>query len=98
VLVSGTQLLVVRGLVATVGGVPVTEGWLHVGAAFAMIVSAVPVTPGGWGTGDAAFVFFFAQAGIVAAQAAAVCLLYRLMWYAIGAIGAAIAFVKQGAR
>jgi uncharacterized protein (TIRG00374 family) len=93
-LVSGTQLAVVRGLVVTVGATPHTEAWLHVGAAFSMIVSAIPVSPGSWGTGDAAFVFFLGRAGVVASAAAAVCLLYRLMWYASGAIGAVSAFVR----
>jgi uncharacterized membrane protein YbhN (UPF0104 family) len=93
-LVSGTQLLVVRGLVATLGAHPGEESWVYVGSAFAMIVGAVPVTPGGWGTSDAAYVFFLGRAGIAPAQAAAVCLLYRLMWYATGSMGAFSAFAR----
>jgi uncharacterized protein (TIRG00374 family) len=94
-LVSGSQLLVIRALVATLGASPrLGEAWVHVGAAFSMMVGAVPITPGAWGTADAAFVFFFGRAGIAPATAAAVSLLYRLMWYATGSMGAVSAFAR----
>jgi uncharacterized membrane protein YbhN (UPF0104 family) len=92
--VSTCQLLVVRGLIAAVGATSTAEGWLHVGAAFSFIVGAVPVTPGGWGTTDAAFVFFLGRGGVGPASAAAVCLLYRLMWYTNGSLGAVSAFAR----
>lgn len=92
--VSGIQLLVVRGLVAAVGASPAHEGWMYVGTTFSMIVGAVPALPGGWGTADAAFVFFLARAGVAASVAAAACLLYRIFWYASGIIGALLSLAR----
>lgn len=96
--VSSAQLLVVRGLVAALGVTPNGEGWLVVGTSFAMIVAAVPAAPGGWGTAEAAYVFFLGRAGVPAPAAAAVCLLYRLMWYATGSIGAVSALTRADRR
>lgn len=95
-LVSGCQLFVVRGLVAALAAVPRegAEAWLHVGAAFAMTVAALPISPGGWGTSEAAYVLFLGHAGIAAPAATAVCLLYRLMWYLTGSMGAVSAFAR----
>jgi uncharacterized membrane protein YbhN (UPF0104 family) len=53
----------------------------------AFIVGAIPALPGGWGTGDAAFVFFLSKAGLAPSTALAVGLLYRLFWYCSGGIG-----------
>lgn len=99
-LVSACQLLVVRGLVAALGVTPTSEAWLVVGTSFAMIVGAIPAAPGGWGTAEAAYVFFLGRAGVPAPAAAAVCVLYRLMWYATGSIGAvsALARADRGER
>jgi uncharacterized protein (TIRG00374 family) len=100
ILVSAAQLLVVRGLVAALGVSPNGEAWLFVGVAFAMVVSALPTSPGAWGTAEAAYVFFLGRAGVPAPAATAVCLLYRLMWYATGSIGAvsALARADRGER
>jgi glycosyltransferase 2 family protein len=89
-LVAAAQLAVVRGLVVVVGGSPAAaaEKWVYVGTAIAFIVAAVPALPGGWGTADAAYVFFFGLAGIPVGAALAVCLLYRLFWYLSGVAGA----------
>jgi uncharacterized membrane protein YbhN (UPF0104 family) len=54
----------------------------------AFIVAAVPALPGGWGTADAAYIFFFGMAGLSVGTALAVCLLYRLFWYLSGVSGA----------
>jgi len=91
-LVAAVQLAVVRGLVVVVGGSPVAaaEKWVYVGTAIAFIVAAVPALPGGWGTADAAYVFFFGLAGIPVGAALAVCLLYRLFWYLSGVAGAVL--------
>lgn len=88
--VAAVQLAVVRGLVVVVGGSPAAAGekWVYVGTAMAFIVAAVPALPGGWGTADAAYVFFFGLAGIPVGAALAVCLLYRLFWYLSGVAGA----------
>lgn len=94
-LVSGTQLLVVRGLIAALGVTPEHEALVYVGTTFGMIVAAVPVTPGAWGTAEAAYVFFLGQAGVAAPAAAAVCLLYRVFWYASGVVGAGSALARN---
>lgn len=92
-LVAIAQFAAIRGLVFALGA-PVTgsgsERWIYVGTAMAFIVAAVPALPGGWGTADAAYVFFFGLAGISAATALAVCLVYRLFWYLSGVVGAVL--------
>ena len=86
--VSAVQLGVLRGCAWALGATPTDEKWVYVGSAMSMIVSALPVLPGGWGTGDAAFVFFLGNAGLVPGVAMACCLLYRLFWYLLGLLGA----------
>jgi uncharacterized membrane protein YbhN (UPF0104 family) len=93
--VSSTQLLVVRGLLTALGATPSAERWIYVGTTMAFIVAAIPALPGGWGTSDAAFVFFFAKAGVAAPAALAVSLLYRLFWYSSGAAGAVLYLLRQ---
>jgi uncharacterized membrane protein YbhN (UPF0104 family) len=93
--VSGTQLLTIRGFVTALGAAPVTELWVYVGATMSFIVGAIPILPGGWGTSDAAFVYFFAKAGLVPSLALAVSLLYRLFWYSSGAVGAVLYLLRQ---
>jgi uncharacterized membrane protein YbhN (UPF0104 family) len=87
---AGIQLAVIRGLVFALGGQPVAEQWVYVGSAMAFMVAAIPVSPGGWGTSDAAWVFFLGLAGLPAGTALAVCLLYRLFWYLSGVVGAVL--------
>ena len=94
-LVSGVQLLVVRGLIAVLGVTPEHEALVYGGTTFGMIVAALPITPGSWGTADAAYVFFLGQAGVPPSAAAAVCLLYRVFWYASGVIGAGSALARR---
>lgn len=94
-LVSGSQLLVVRGIVMALGITPEHEALVYVGTTFGMMVAAVPVTPGAWGTAEAAYVFFLGQAGIPGAAAVAVCLLYRVFWYASGVVGAGSALARN---
>jgi uncharacterized membrane protein YbhN (UPF0104 family) len=88
VIVAGAQLATIRGLVYALGEVPAAEKWVFVGTAMAFIVAAIPALPGGWGTADAAFVFFFGLAGLHVATALAVSLIYRLFWYLSGVAGA----------
>ncbi len=90
VVVSVTQFIVIRGLVSVLGGVPTEPRWVVLGAAMAFMVAAVPLLPGGWGTSDAAFVFFFGFAGLSAQIALGVSLLYRAFWYLSGLVGAAL--------
>jgi uncharacterized membrane protein YbhN (UPF0104 family) len=95
VVVAAGQFVVVRGLVGAVGATPTDERWIFVGTAMAFIVSAVPALPGAWGTADAAYVFFFGLAGIAPAAALAVCMLYRLIWYLSGMVGAVLSLVRS---
>ncbi len=80
-LVSASQLLIVRGIVFALGARPTVEGWVYGGSAISMMVSALPGLPQGWGTTDAAYVYFLDKAGITAATALGVCLSYRLLYY-----------------
>jgi len=92
--VSLVQLLVIRGIIAALGVTPVTESWVFVGSAIAFMVAAVPVLPGGWGTADAAFVFFLARAGIGPETGLAASLLYRSLWYLSGIVGGCLQLAR----
>jgi uncharacterized membrane protein YbhN (UPF0104 family) len=97
VLVSTTQLGVIRGIISALGGVPTAERWVYMGTTMTFIVGIIPALPGGWGTSDAAFVFFLGKAGLAASIALAVGLVYRLFWYSSGAIGALLYLLRQHA-
>jgi uncharacterized membrane protein YbhN (UPF0104 family) len=97
-LVAGSQFMAIRGLVAAVGGVPTSEKWVYVGTAMAFVVSALPALPGGWGTADATYVFFFGLAGLLPGTALAVCLLYRLFWYVLALAGAVLYLTRSAER
>lgn len=86
--VSGANLAIIRGLVLALGAEPTTEKWIYVGTAMAFIVAVIPALPGGWGTVDAAYVFFFGLAGLGSGVALGVCLLFRLFWYVLAVAGA----------
>ena len=77
------------------GVTPEREGWVYVGTTFSLMVAALPATPGSWGTADAAYVLFIGRAGIAAPVAAAVCLLYRISWYASALIGAVLTISRR---
>lgn len=96
-LVSLVQLLVVRGIVLALGGRPDQEAWVYVGTTIGMMVGALPLLPGAWGTADAAYVFFLGQAGIPASVALSTCLVYRVFWYATGVVGGALAIARKNA-
>ena len=98
VVVSATQLLVVRGLIFALGGAPSAEKWVYVGTTVMFVVSALPALPGGWGTADAAFVFFMARAGLPAPTALAALLLFRAFWYSTGLIGAVLLLARRIGR
>lgn len=88
--VAAIQFVCIRGLVFALGATPAGEKWVYVGAAMAFIVSALPTLPGGWGTADAAYVFFFGLGGLAAGTALGVCLLFRLFWYLLAMAGAVL--------
>ena len=97
--VAGVQFATIRGIILALGAVPTQghEKWVYVGSAMAFIVGAVPALPGGWGTTDAAFVFFLGKAGLAAGAALAVCLTYRLFWYLLGVVGAVLQIARPRA-
>ncbi len=97
-LVSASQLAVVRGILLALGASPSAEGLVYVGATMSFMVAIVPGLPGGWGTSDAAFVFFLARAGIAPSSALAVSLIYRLFWYGSGGVGALLFLLRGGGR
>jgi uncharacterized membrane protein YbhN (UPF0104 family) len=84
------QFVVVRGIVFALGATPVDEKWVYVGVAMAFVVTAIPSLPGGWGTADATYVYFFGLGGIPSSVALATCLLFRLFWYATAVLGAVL--------
>jgi uncharacterized protein (TIRG00374 family) len=98
VVVAAIQFSAIRGLVFALGASPTADRWVYVGTAMAFIVGAIPALPGGWGTADAAYVFFFAFAGIGSGAALAVCLVYRLFGYACGAAGAILYVARRTTR
>ena len=95
--VAAAQFAVIRGLVLALGAEPVSEKWIYVGSAMAFIVAVIPALPGGWGTVDAAYVFFFGLAGIGSGVALAVCLLFRLFSYGL-AVAGALLYATRRAR
>jgi uncharacterized membrane protein YbhN (UPF0104 family) len=97
VLVSMTQLAVIRGIISALGATPLAEPWVYMGTTMTFIVGVIPALPGGWGTSDAAFVFFLGKAGLAASIALAVGLIYRLFWYSSGAVGALLYLHRQHA-
>jgi hypothetical protein len=94
VAVAGVQFATIRGFVFALGGVPTAEKWVYVGTAMSFVVSALPALPGGWGTADAAYVFFLSLAGLAPGISLAVCLLYRLFWYLSAIVGAVLHLVR----
>ncbi len=93
--VAATQFAAIRGLVLALGATPTSEKWVYVGTAMAFIAGIIPALPGGWGTVDAAYVFFFGLAGIGSGVALAVCLLFRLFWYALAVAGALLYVTRR---
>lgn len=98
VAVAVTQFATLRGLVFAVGSVPTAEKWIPLGTAMAFLVGAIPALPGGWGTADAAYVYFFGLAGVEAGRALGVSLLFRLYWYATAVVGAGLYLLRERRR
>ena len=61
-----------------------------------LIVSAIPLLPGGWGLGEASYVFFLGLVGVPPAQAVAVSLLGRSI-HALCALPGGIVFLSRRA-
>jgi uncharacterized membrane protein YbhN (UPF0104 family) len=86
--VSIIQFAINRGLIASLGATPTSEKAVYLGLTLVFTTAAIPSLPGGWGTVDAAYIYFLGLAGLSSGVALAVCLLFRLFWYLFGAIGA----------
>jgi uncharacterized membrane protein YbhN (UPF0104 family) len=85
-----TQFVTIRGLVFAIGAEPQAEKWIPLGTAMSFLAGAIPALPGGWGTADAAFVYFFGLAGLAAGSALGVSLLFRMCWYVTALVGAGL--------
>jgi len=96
--VAAIQFAVIRAIIFALGVEPTAEKWVYVGSAMVFIVGAIPALPGGWGTADAAWIFFLGRAGLPAGSALAVGLLFRLFWYLSGVVGAALFVTRPRAR
>ncbi len=93
-----TQLTTLRGLVFAVGAHPRAEQWIPMGMAMGFLAGSLPGLPGGWGTADAAYVYFFGLGGIAGGSALAVSLLFRMYWYGAAVVGAALQLSGTRAR
>ena len=95
---SAIQLVVLRAVLYAIGAHPESEHLVYVGCTMGMVAGAIPALPGGWGTADAAYVFFLQRAGVLPAAALTMSLMYRLFWYSAGFGGAAIIAVRSRLR
>jgi uncharacterized membrane protein YbhN (UPF0104 family) len=85
--VASTQLGAFGCFVAASHAQPASLGKLVAGIVETFVVGAIPSVPGGWGTGEAAAVFFLRPAGIQEAEALAASVAFRLAVLPIAAIG-----------
>lgn len=86
-LVASTQLGAFALFLAAAHATIASPGKVVAGIVEAFIVNAIPTVPGGWGTGEAAFVFFLRPAGIGEAQALAASVAFRLSVLPVAAVG-----------
>lgn len=86
-LVASTQLGAFALFLAAAHASVASPGKVVAGVVEAFIVNAIPTVPGGWGTGEAAFVFFLRPAGIGEAQALAASVAFRLSVLPVAAVG-----------
>ncbi|MBL8842383.1 MAG: flippase-like domain-containing protein [Planctomycetes bacterium] len=64
-------------------------------APLALIAQSLPLTPGGVGVGEAAFMYFFAPAGVARASAIALSVSYRLVQLLVSLVGGVLLLVKH---
>ncbi|MBI1381380.1 MAG: flippase-like domain-containing protein [Planctomycetaceae bacterium] len=88
----GNHFAAIAGVMAlgVAFGVPqsVIGWWQYVAIVpVANIVSALPIAPGGWGVGEAAFHFLFELVGASGAMGVAVSVTYRLCQLVVGLLG-----------
>ena len=65
-------------LADALGMAPVTLSRAVLLVPLANLVSAIPLLPGGWGVGEAAFAYFFGLVGVPATEAVSLSVVYRL--------------------
>jgi uncharacterized membrane protein YbhN (UPF0104 family) len=85
--VAATQLGAFALFLAAAHARPASVAKVVAGIVEAFVVNAIPTVPGGWGTGEAAFVFFLRPAGILEAQALAASVAFRLSVLPVAAVG-----------
>jgi uncharacterized membrane protein YbhN (UPF0104 family) len=86
-LVATTQLGAFALFLAAAHAQPASVAKVVAGIVEAFVVNAIPTVPGGWGTGEAAFVFFLRPAGVLEAQALAASVAFRLSVLPVAAFG-----------
>jgi len=64
-------------------------------APLALIAQSLPLTPGGVGVGEAAFIYFFAPAGVAGAAALAISLSYRVVQTLVSLIGGVLLLARH---
>jgi uncharacterized protein (TIRG00374 family) len=67
-------------------------------APLALIAQSLPLTPGGVGVGEYAFIHFFAPAGVARAAALALAVSYRVIQMLVSLIGGALLFAGHERR
>lgn len=67
-------------------------------APLALIAQSLPLTPGGVGVGEYAFIHFFAPAGVARAAALALAVSYRVIQMLVSLIGGALLFASHERR
>ena len=85
--VAATQLGAFGLFLAAAHARPPSIAKLVAGIVEAFVVNAIPTVPGGWGTGEAAFVFFLRPAGILESEALAASVAFRLSVLPVALIG-----------
>ncbi len=64
-------------------------------APLALIAQSLPLTPGGVGVGEAAFMYFFAPAGVARAAAIALSVSYRVVQLLVSLVGGVLLLVRH---
>lgn len=93
-----THNLVILGFLIISRSLPVYEPTIYENASIVplgLVVSTIPLTPGGLGTLEAGFDFLYTSIGAAAGDGTIVALTYRAMTYGLAAIGACYYFVAR---
>ncbi len=96
--VAATQLGAFACFLAAAHAAPPSVARVVAGIVETFVVGAIPTVPGGWGTGEAACVFFLEPAGIREAQALAASVAFRLSVFPVAALGVLSAALRAKGR